>query len=69
MQVAIPLRTLAVPNLEIADSNCKPHMARAKRPAKVQARKKGINTKTRSCTGGVMRNRGELQFLLCTDLF
>ena len=66
------LRTLAVPNSEIADSKYKPYMARAKRPAKVQARKKGIKTKTRSCTGGVMRNRGSSSSYcarICFDSF
>ena len=53
-----PLKTLALLNSEIADSKHKPYMPRAKRPAKVQARKKGINTKARSCTGCVMRNGG-----------
>ena len=48
-----PLRTLAVLNSEIADSKCK---RRAKRPAKVQVRKKGTNTKARSYTGSVMRS-------------
>eukprot|EP00434_Breviolum_minutum_P002504 symbB.v1.2.002215.t1/scaffold119.1/size318073/13 len=67
-----PLKTLALLNSEIADSKCKPHMARAKRPAKVRARKKGINTKTRSCTGGVMRNRGSSSSYfarICFDSF
>ena len=56
------LRALAVPNSEIADSKYKPYMARAKRPAKVQARKKGINTKTRS--GGFVRrsNKDSLSY-------
>ena len=49
------LRALAVPNAEIAASKYKPYVARAKGPAKVQARKKGINRKARSCTGSVTR--------------
>ena len=57
-----PLKTLALLNSEIADSKCKPHMARAKRPAKIQARKKGTNTKTRS--GGFVRrsNKDSLSY-------
>ena len=53
-----PLKSLAVPNSEIADSKYKLYMARAKRPAgvRVQGQKKGINTKTRSSTGSVMRS-------------
>ena len=53
-----PLKSLAVPNSEIADSKYKLYMARAKKPAgvRVQDQKEGINTKARSYTGSVMRS-------------
>ena len=62
------LRALAVPNAEIADSKYKPSVARAKGPAKVQVRKKGIKTKARSCTGSVTRSGSSSYFArICFD--